>query len=226
MNIWITGDIHGNIDDLFFRIKSANAKDGYLIQLGDFGILWDGSRKEKRRLEYIDAFLETRNLKIIFVAGNHENYDVLYKYKITEESEGFVRRVKPLIFQVPNGNSLTLFDKKFLFIGGARSTDKYFRTDHVDWWPQELSNFQESTEIIKNAEEIKEVDYVITHTAPRSVVETFDKVFPEKCSQQELLEEVKNRIYFKKWYFGHFHVDEELVKDYFCLYEKIIKLGE
>jgi hypothetical protein len=66
-----------------------------------------------------------------------------------------------------------------------------------------------------------EIDYVISHTAPVSIVK---RIINEdssriKDSTTEMLEEIKNRISFKKWFFGHFHEDLE-IGDFICTMEK------
>jgi hypothetical protein len=40
----------------------------------------------------------------------------------------------------------------------------------------------------------------------------------------KILEDVKNRIKFDSWYFGHFHKDLNFDNKFFCLYNQLIKL--
>lgn len=224
-NIWVTGDVHAVVDNLIWRIKSVDLRDGILLQVGDAGLIWDGSKKEKRRIEYLDAFLEARNVKLYFSDGNHENFDLLYEYPLQRRTEGITRVIGTNIYHVPRGVTLELEGQKILFVGGASSIDKYHRIEGLSWWKEEVSDYEEANQILDSLP--KEVDYIITHTAPRSVVETFDKVFPEKCPQQELLEEVISKVNFKHLYFGHFHFQERVNDKFTCLYDdKPIKIGE
>ncbi|WP_368041519.1 metallophosphoesterase family protein [Bittarella massiliensis (ex Durand et al. 2017)] len=74
--IFITGDTHGD----FTRFSSENFpeqkrmnKEDFVIICGDFGGLWDGTRKEHYWLDW----LENKPFTTLFVSGNHENYDLL-----------------------------------------------------------------------------------------------------------------------------------------------------
>lgn len=46
-------------------------KQDYVIICGDFGGVWDGSKREKYWLDW----LEDKPFTTLFVSGNHENYN-------------------------------------------------------------------------------------------------------------------------------------------------------
>ena len=46
--IYITGDTHGDIKRFKTRSAKKLTKDDILIVCGDFGFLWDESKKEKK----------------------------------------------------------------------------------------------------------------------------------------------------------------------------------
>ena len=78
--IYVTGDTHG--DEGLFRAQdyvteqfSANDK---LIICGDFGYVFSGSDREKQYLDY----LAEKPFQILFVDGNHENFDLLSTYPV------------------------------------------------------------------------------------------------------------------------------------------------
>ena len=76
--IYITGDTHGNEDIRKLRDESFPAgktlkKDDYLIITGDFGGVWFGDIRDNKLLE----FYENQKYTILFVDGNHENFDAL-----------------------------------------------------------------------------------------------------------------------------------------------------
>ncbi len=50
------------------------------------------------------------------------------------------------------------------------------------------------------------MDYIITHTAPLSIIEAFCQPF-EEIVLNCFLEEVKERTVFRQWFFGHVHKD-------------------
>ena len=73
--IYITGDTHGDIDFsklcIYFKRKRVSRND-YLIILGDAGIVWSKSDN------YINDY-SSLGLTILFIDGNHENFDLLKK---------------------------------------------------------------------------------------------------------------------------------------------------
>ena len=69
------------------------------------------------------------------------------------------------------------------------------------------------------------VDYILTHTAPLSVISQFFLPFGETKLNQ-YLSEVDRLVSYKKWYFGHVHADKEVDDRHTALYNKIIELGE
>jgi hypothetical protein len=72
------------------------------------------------------------------------------------------------------------------------------------------------------------VDYIITHTAPDSVImELLLHYGPlvdfnhESYDLVKYLDEVKRIATYKRWYFGHMHDDKELSNSFRCLYYDI-----
>ena len=76
MSIYITGDIHGDPS----RLSSKNLSqlgiaitDGdKVIICGDFGLPWCNDKQD----EYWLNWLEEKPFEILFVDGNHENFDL------------------------------------------------------------------------------------------------------------------------------------------------------
>ena len=83
--IWITGDIHGEID--VSKLNSRNwpegkslTKDDYLIVLGDFGFLWvdEPDKQEKWWINW----LTNKSWTTLFIDGNHENHNRLKQLEV------------------------------------------------------------------------------------------------------------------------------------------------
>ena len=77
--LYITGDTHG----MFERFSSRSfpegkhlTKDDYVIILGDFGGIWDVNKSSKAEL-YDLQWLEDKPFTILFIDGNHENFERL-----------------------------------------------------------------------------------------------------------------------------------------------------
>lgn len=223
--IYVTGDTHANLDihklnmDNFPQQKELS-KDDYLIICGDFGLVWDGSAREI----YWQDWLSDRNFTTLWVDGNHENFDILYRFPKTEKYGGFVREIAPDIYHLDRGQVLTIDGKKIFVMGGARSIDKDMRIEHISWWKDEMPTVQEMDCAITALEANGwNVDYVVTHCAPRSVQKLLASYY-ENDPLVSFLERVRSDLNFKRWYFGHYHVDKIVNDQFVALYNKVIPM--
>ena len=67
------------------------------------------------------------------------------------------------------------------------------------------------------------VDYVLTHCAPRSI-QTMIASWYENDSLTSFLERVRIDLQFKRWYFGHYHIDKQLNEQFVALYNKVVPM--
>lgn len=49
---------------------------------------------------------------------------------------------------------------------------------------------------------------------------------PDHDRLTSFLEELEDKLTYKRWYFGHFHQDADLERNHTVLYDQIRKLGE
>ena len=103
--IYITGDTHGE----YSRFNSKNfyeqkemTKDDYVIICGDFGGIWDVGQEGKREKYWLNWF-EERPFSLLFVDGNHENFDRLKGYKEMDWNGGKVHEIRPDILHLMRG---------------------------------------------------------------------------------------------------------------------------
>ena len=66
-----------------------------------------------------------------------------------------------------------------------------------------------------------EVDYVVTHCAPRSVQQMISPWY-ENDPMVSFLERVRQDLKFKRWYFGHYHIDRQVNEQFIALYNKVV----
>ena len=66
-------------------------------------------------------------------------------------------------------------------------------------------------------------DYVITHCAPRSV-QTLLASWYENDPMVSFLDRVCSDLTFKRWFFGHYHVDKQVNEQFIALYNKVIPM--
>lgn len=227
--IYITGDLHGEIDKAKLTTKNFPAqreltKNDYVIIAGDFGGIWSGGKQD----EWLLDWLESRNFTTLFVDGNHENFDLLYQFPIMDWNGGKIHQIRPSIIHLMRGQVFTIEGKKIFTFGGAESVDKQFRKEFISWWREEIPSRREFEEGIRNLEKHDmTVDYVITHTAPRDIIGQLNSFFGDKIndSTSEMLNYFKKSIRFKHWFFGHFHTNKTIGK-FTVLNDRIVVLQE
>lgn len=214
--IYVTGDTHGEegrfkyMDSAMERKLTENDK---LIVCGDFGYISDGGYPERMFLR----FMAEKKYQILWVDGNHENFDLIDEYSVDEWCGGkvhVIRRDKegnPKIIHLMRGQVFEIEGKKIFTFGGAHSIDKYMRTPHRSWWPQEMPRDFEMKEAIANLEKVgNKVDYIITHAAPEETMCIFHPNHPEEKPLNIFLEWVRETVEYRHWYMGHLHRDEDV----------------
>lgn len=218
--IYVTGDTHGEYHDFINRIYKLKAsKDDTLIVCGDFGFVWNNPYHR-----YFLAKLTTEPFTIAFVDGNHEDFDMLAEYPVTEWNGGKVHKISENIYHMMRGQLFKIEGKSFFTMGGAYSIDKAMRKEHFSWWKEELpcnEDYRTAEKTLKACN--YEADYIITHTLPQSAVHCLG-IVPD-VHDAELtgyLEWLYGKMKFKTWFAGHFHVNRLLRNNIQVLYDDVI----
>ena len=218
MTIFVTGDTHREHDfaklEFFAKRNPQLTKNDYVIIAGDFGGVWWRKTLSEDLKPYEDL-----PFTVLFIDGNHENFDKLYKLPCDEQYGGTVGVVRPSVLHLrQRGHVYTIADKRFWCFGGAESIDKEYRISGTSWWPQEEPTREQMEYGMSQIEEYKgKFDFVVTHDCPTSVLLSYWKQFGVCNSEDKLklsltgqyLEMAAEHISSecKCWYFGHYHVD-------------------
>ena len=221
--VYLTGDTHGDIDRFRHgRLRWLSRRDTVVV-LADFGFVWDGSKEEQKKLDW----LRKRPYTLLFLDGCHENYDLLAQYPTEERFGGTVQALGGNVYHVCRGSVLTLEGKKYLCFGGAESQDKEEREPGVNWWPQEMPSDEEYARCEKTLEENGwQVDYVLTHDAPSRFLDFTALALGESNRLHLFLDKILLKLHYEKWFFGCYHKDVALSTKSRCVFCEIIPIEE
>lgn len=216
---YITGDTHGRIDIAKLnKLKNIDPTD-YIIILGDVGLFWYGDDRDN----YVIDKMLSMPCPVLWLDGNHENFDNIAKLPVTENwNGGRVQIYKDKIIHLMRGEVYTIDGTTFFCFGGGLSIDKNRREEGVSWWPQEMPSKEEYENGMKNLLEVEyEVDYVLTHTAPNFICKQLvPHMYPGEEKLQNYLGVMADTLTFKRWYFGHWHFDKT-IDNFYALYNNI-----
>lgn len=167
---------------------------------------------------------------------------------------GVVRELRPSVLVLERGYVFDIEHYKCFAFGGANSHDikdgilkaeeysnwesvkrvvkkwnregKWYRINHMSWWGQEMPSQMEMERGLAMLEDEKyKVDFIFSHDCPAS-----DKtiILRDNCPDElnKYFEEIKQRVDYKKWFFGHYHENMNIPggKD-ILLYDQIVRIA-
>lgn len=232
--IFITGDQHGNTDNIIYlNFKEKLSENDLVISLGDFGVpYWSAKKKTKLDMEIFEVFNQFHT-NFAIIQGNHsKRFERVKWFKQTKFCNGnsFYFQKYPNFHFLQNGEVYTINDMNFLVIGGGYSVDKYIRiAKGWTWEPEEKLNDEEKTKIRNLISANINYDFVLTHVAPLELQPTWlflDFVDQSKVEtdEEEFLSEVREKINYKGWFFGHYHGDYIVGDKEYLLYNDYIQI--
>lgn len=179
--VFVLGDIHGNLPFLQRAAHvAADAGCRVILQLGDLGALWPGSRTW---LAAADRILRLTGLEyLVYVEGNHDGFtsdDVTFPDRHGRAVTGGLARAKHAaarddagfcvlsnrIRWAPRGHRWTWNDVRFGALGGAFSVDWRRRTPGWTWWP----DHERPTETDLDRLGTDALDVLVTHDSPTGI---------------------------------------------------------
>lgn len=249
--IYGTGDCHGDFRrfsmDSFPEQREMTKRDTVFVA-GDFGGIWD-YRGESREENYWLKWQNEKNFTTVFVDGNHECFPRINRFPVENFCGSRVHEIRPSVLHMMRGEVYEIEGKTFFAFGGASSHDvedgildplkdmgkirrwrrdreKRFRINGVNWWLEELPSEEEMENGRQNLKKHGyKVDFVITHEAPLSAAEVMfpGKIKPD-CLNMYFDELLQEGLQFDKWFFGHYHRDQQYQDKFMCLNEQIVRV--
>ena len=208
---------------------------------------------ESKRERYWLDWLSEKNFTVLFCDGNHENYDRLEKaYPEVAFHGGRAHQIRENVFHLMRGYVFELDGCRIFVFGGAEShdisdgilrpyefssesefervykraydADLQVRVDHVSWWERELPTQEEMDRGIRELEKYgNQVDFIVSHCGPRNVVSAAG--FSEKNVLGMYFDKIVDTVEFKKWFFGHYHDNRQIMSKWILLYEQIVRIS-
>ena len=233
--IYITGDLHGSIDIrklLDNQITKQMTEDDYLIICGDFGLVYDYKRENRKERKWLN-WLQQRPWTTLFADGNHECFPRLYNYPVKAWNGGHVHVVRSKVMHLMRGEVFEIEGNTIFVMGGASSHDRGPAAGDTKavigkhWWPEEIPSEIEMEYGVDNLERCGfKVDYVITHCLPT----TFQDIVKRGEFKPDLitkyLELIYGKLEFKHWYCGHYHCNYDVNDKVTVVFSRIIHIGK
>lgn len=236
-HVYCIGDIHGNFKGIISWIGKYDIANSTLIFCGDCGFGFKTIDYYKDLVKKLNEKCKDLNIYCLFLRGNHDDPSY-FNSKLFKR--GNVRTLRD--YSIIRWN-----DKNILCVGGAISVDRRQRILNSEkwaktymllhpeldyksalqkcpqnYWHDEAPSFNEN-ELKSIYSNIKQVDYVCTHTSPsfcdingKQGLEEFIKV--DECLDEDLNKErnvmdklydyvnVHNQVSLRAWYYAHFHI--------------------
>lgn len=225
-DIYLIGDIHGNLNYLNYIIKNKKLSNCIIIQVGDFGVGFVSDNAQEKMLLDLNEKLKSNNITMLAIRGNHD----CKKYFLGNHIYSNLKLLEDYTTMDING-------EQFLFVGGAISIDRNYRISEekkygkVGYWSDEVFVLDKD----KLAKiELDIIDVLVTHSTTMEVrkdmenhkilkpymVNQFISIYNDFSLQDDLDEECNNIQILKDMlpnvkhhYFGHYHSSFETTID-------------
>ena len=220
--VYVTGDMHGDLDRLYDKQLRRLKKNDVLIVCGDFGYIFGGGKTERQVIDYFAK----RKFITAFVEGTHDNLDTIGRCRETVWKGGKVHRIKGNLLHLMRGQIFNIEGNRFFTFGGGESSDKDMRIVHGNWWREEEPTPAQMADGARVLDEAGcNVDYIITHEPPSLVKSAMLLRRGGADNVNKLngyLEEIGRSCIFRHWFFGSLHEDRVITEHHTCVFKKVI----
>ena len=196
------GDTHGKVQDYISILELY--PDQPTVQVGDFGLGFVGNEPAD---EFITGYIKD-DPHHRFIRGNHDNPAAC--------------RACPN--WLPDGT----VEGDVMFIGGAWSIDKAWRTQGFDWWEDEECSYDQLFEFVDTYDRVRP-RVMVTHDAPLNVTEKHFVSVGKALAKIQI--QTRTQLAFQSmfeihqpelWVFGHWHTHLDVIENgtrFICLEE-------
>lgn len=203
--VYVTGNVHADIDVFKNRVIRKLSKDDYLLICGDFGFIWECDDYEEDVLD----FLASKKYTILFVDGTHENFTSLYNYPEIDFLGGKAHKIRDNIFHLMRGYIFNIDMHSYFAFGGGKSSDIPFYRAQGKYWEEEMPTLEEMQLGAKNiAKHNCFVDFIVTHEPPPKTRMNADKEAEQQSELTLFFADIEKNVKYRRWFYGADHVDK------------------
>ena len=215
--VYITGDTHGavvhRVEQLLQVYQEIVPEDTMFIILGDGGLNYYMNKKDRRNKQEV----EDKGVYVYCVRGNHEARpsDVPGMKLVHDENVNgavWMEEDFPHIRYFCDWGIYEIDGLRTLVIGGAYSVDKHYRLARGFCWfeNEQLTDYE--MRACTYSTEGRYFDLVLSHTCPFSwrPTDLFLNCVDQSTvdnTMEKWMEQLKNKINWGIWLFGHYHAD-------------------
>lgn len=246
--IFVTGDCHRTFMKFarqsreYFNIPSGST----VIVCGDFGLCW----ADDKEFKYWCDWFKQLPLTVLWVQGNHENYDMIESYQLEECYGGLVRHiVRNKVILLERGQVFDIEGYRFFTFGGASSHDIQggildksspdydeqrkrairsglpYRVKGYSWWPQELPSEVELQVGRDNLDKVGcRVDFVISHCLSTKLQTQIVGYGFDRLT--DYFDELEGKLHYRHWFAGHYHADTGVDSKHTILYNRLVNIAD
>lgn len=235
---YITGDKHRNFDSVErFCCENGTRKKDVMIILGDAGFNYYGDKRD----DDLKERASNMNITFFCLHGNKENRPSnvgTYGKRSFCGGKVYYEPKYPNIFFAIDGETYNFEGREYIVLGGAHSVDKNLCLQKgLPYWEDEMPTPILMKYIERRlAEREYKIYGVLTHTCPFRYLPTemfmttrqsarvkrtpkLLKFFQKKPFQPDIdrtteywLGELEQKLDYKEWFCGHYHVDKPIDK--------------
>lgn len=169
--LYFTGDVHGNIKGLLYRLDRMgipHTPDQIIVLLGDVGVNY-----LQNTADYVNKKrLQDSGRTYFCIHGNHEMRPesiASYQEQLGNFGMVYVEHEFPNLQFAKDGELYNLEGYKTLVLGGAYSVDKFYRLEcGARWFADEQITPERRKAILEQITTFGQLDLVLSHTCPYS----------------------------------------------------------
>lgn len=212
---YITGDTHGSFSHIRRFAREGGLGEGdTIVSLGDTNLNYHGDERDEKAKRKLAAL----PFALLSLRGNHDRNPLEVSGMETHPWNGGTVRCEPAypnILYAVDGSVFDFDGMTAVTIGGAYSIDREYRLENGYAWFADEQLGDEEKHAVETALEACgwSVDCVLSHTCPKKYLPRealFDSVDQSTVddSTEAWLDELEDRLTYRKWYCGHFHIDK------------------